>query len=359
MKKELEKIIDNISFDAIVLYRLPYYTENHLIIGNSEKIYNGINENHLMSKGFVFEPFDNTVSYGLFINESYALTFDKLDKSTKKLLTPHFEIDYSEPLIHIDNQESYKKHFKQMLDAIDQGNIDKVILSRIIKGPELKNEQVFDLFEYLTDQYPHAFVYIIKTPEDGLWLGAGPELLLKHHEQKLSTVSLAGTVANSEESHWSDKEINEQKLVTKFIENVLVHHQTDNIEYSETQTIPAGQIKHLCTTFNFEIQKVNGNHIGLLYDLHPTPAVCGLPKEESFNVIKETEQHDRRFYSGFLGPVDAGNYTFYVNIRCLNAINNATLLYVGGGLTKDSEAEKEWNETELKAQTLLSALKNI
>jgi isochorismate synthase len=359
VKKELEKVISQSSFDAIVLYRLPHSNNSHLIIGNSEKIYNGINEIHLMSKGFVFEPFDNSVSHGIFIDESYSLSFNKLDKETKELLLPAFKSKAEEPDVFIDDEASYKAHFDQMLGAIKKGRIDKVILSRIIKGPEVKNEQVFDLFEYLTDKYPHAFVYILNTPEDGLWIGAGPELLLKHQQKQLSTVSLAGTIPNTASSTWSEKEIDEQHLVTQFIEHVLIHHQTTNIEYTEAQTLKAGQVQHLCTRFNFRLEKVNGNQVGLLYDLHPTPAVCGMPKEESYNVIKDTEKHDRRFYSGFLGPVNNGDYTFYVNIRCLNATDKTTHLYVGGGLTKDSVVENEWNETELKAQTLLSALKNI
>ena len=359
VKKELEQDFNNISFDSIVLYRLPHKSDCHLILGQSEAIENGITETHLVSNGFVFEPFDNSVTNGVFINHAYSHSFTHLNAEEIAILTNAFEIKTNDQSVVIDDLESYEKHFNNILNAIDNQKIDKAILSRIIKGSKVAKEQVICLFQILTKKYPHAFVYAINTPEHGIWIGAGPELLLKHQAKQLSTVSLAGTIANDEKSEWSNKELIEQNLVTEYIENVVIKHHTQNIEYSEPQTVIAGQVKHLCSTFTFELPKVNGNHVGLIYDLHPTPAVCGMPKDESFEIILNTEKHDRQFYSGFLGPVNNGQYEFYVNIRCLKVMKETSILFVGGGLTKDSVMKQEWLETELKAQTLLSALKNI
>ncbi|MBR8534659.1 isochorismate synthase [Carboxylicivirga sediminis] len=359
MKKELEAVIDQEEFDSIVLYRLPNQATCHILLGTSEKVINGINSLHLKSDGFVFEPFDNTTSSGLFIDNLFEATFEKLSSAHKALISPLFNIAPSTEAIYEDTYETYQRHFNTMHQALKDGKLSKVILSRALKGPAVQNNQVPDIFETLTEKYPHAFVYAISTPSGGTWMGAGPELLLKHNNTQLSTVSLAGTLPNNDQFKWTAKEITEQQLVTEYIENVLVHHQADNIEYSNAETISAGQVKHLRTNFHFEMGEINGNHVGLLYDLHPTPAVCGLPKEHAYQLIINTEEHDRQYYSGFLGPIKDGNYEFYVNIRCLKLTNKESVLYIGGGLTPESEAEKEWQETALKAQTLLSVLKNI
>ena len=90
--------------------------------------------------------------------------------------------------------------------------------------------------------------------------------------------------------------------------------------------------------------------------LHPTPAVCGIPLEKSRALILETEQHNRGYYTGFLGPVTAKSISLFVNLRCMQVLPEKCVLYVGGGITRDSEMEKEWLETEAKAETLLSVI---
>ncbi|TRX70680.1 chorismate-binding protein [Carboxylicivirga sp. M1479] len=358
MKKEFEQIISQDNFDAVVLYRLPNETGKQVILGNSEKVYNGINEHHLMSDGFVFEPFDNTKMHGVFVNNNFSAGFQSFSTKQIELLTKILHPTTENDIIESD-YKTYLSGFNKIKQAINDKDINKAILSRIKLGPHLTQTQSIKLFEALSDQYPHAFVYFINTPHCGTWIGAGPELLLQHQNKHLSTVSLAGTLPNNMSAQWSNKEKHEQILVTNYIEHTLLAHQAENIEFTDAQTTDAGPIKHLCTTFNFKLEKINGNHVGLLYDLHPTPAVCGMPKNEAHEIILDAEPHDRNYYSGFLGPVKNGSYQFYVNIRCLNATSKHTALFVGGGITLGSEAENEWNETELKAKTLLSVLKNI
>src|SRR6202021_687877 len=95
----------------------------------------------------------------------------------------------------------------------------------------------------------------------------------------------------------------------------------------------------------------------LVSELHPTPAVCGIPLNDATQFIKETEGYDRGYYTGFLGPCNMdGKTELYVNLRCAELFADCINLYVGGGITKDSIPENEWEETEMKSKTLLSAL---
>jgi isochorismate synthase len=69
--------------------------------------------------------------------------------------------------------------------------------------------------------------------------------------------------------------------------------------------------------------------------LHPTPAVCGLPKQEAKDFILENEGYDRKYYTGFLGELNKEAFNketlksdLYVNLRCMKIKDNQAHLYV-------------------------------
>ena len=87
--------------------------------------------------------------------------------------------------------------------------------------------------------------------------------------------------------------------------------------------------------------------------LHPTSAVCGMPKSSAADFIKKYENGNREFYSGYLGPVNhQKEIHLFVNLRCMQLLKNTAILYAGAGVTEDSNPEKEWLETALKMNTL-------
>jgi isochorismate synthase len=140
----------------------------------------------------------------------------------------------------------------------------------------------------------------------------------------------------------------------------LKNYGINNFNQKGPETVAAGKIAHLRTVFQFPVSEIK-NKIGkLVKELHPTPAVCGLPKEKAFDLILTTEKHKRRFYTGFLGPVNQnGNTDLFVNLRCAELGENTMNIYVGGGLTASSVAENEWEETIRKSQTLLAVAKKL
>jgi len=92
-------------------------------------------------------------------------------------------------------------------------------------------------------------------------------------------------------------------------------------------------------------------------ELHPTPAVCGLPKNLADDFIKENEKHDRKYYSGYLGPWKLNQeVNLFVNLRCMEITCDQFVLYAGGGITSKSIPEREWEETIQKAKTLLDVI---
>ena len=82
-----------------------------------------------------------------------------------------------------------------------------------------------------------------------------------------------------------------------------------------------------------------------------------MPKEAAAKFISENEAHARKYYSGFIGPVNNNQDThLFVNLRCMEIFKGHAVLYAGAGITEDSNPEKEWLETEMKFNTLLNVI---
>lgn len=253
------------------------------------------------------------------------------------------------------NREKYLKTAEQAIDMLRSGALAKVVLSRKEFIPA--HVSSIDLFHALRDAYPQATVYCFQHPDAGTWLGASPEVLLDKKGEQLSTMSLAGTKAADAETEFGSKEKEEQQLVTDYIVNTL-NSQTElsQVETGERQEILAGPVKHLRTAILASCEK-NWRPEQLLAALHPTPAVCGLPLKEAKAFIAQVEAHDREYYCGYFGLRAQDDFFYRVNLRCARLFADGVELFAGGGLTADSEPLAEWQETEVKMQTIRNMLK--
>lgn len=151
------------------------------------------------------------------------------------------------------------------------------------------------------------------------------------------------------------KEQEEQQIVTDYISKVFRDKGLEPI-IGERFSRRAGQVEHLCTPISLKVGSANGRLAEILSVLHPTPAVGGYPKELAMEWIRRVEPHERRYYGGYLGPMFGEHVRLFVNLRCMEVDDSRLRLYVGGGLTDKSDPEREWKETEAKAQTLLSII---
>lgn len=250
--------------------------------------------------------------------------------------------------------DAYRQAFESCMDELGKGVLHKVVLSRIMRKESSETSNLIRLFNKATSRYPDAFVYLILHPKEGIWMGASPEILLKKRKEKLESVSLAGTQPIQQtEYQWGDKERLEQAYVSEHIRRVIETLDCRIESEMGPETIEAGKVAHLKTRFLFTSnEKINT----LLMNLHPTPAIAGLPTEEAIELIDRTEKHERGLYTGYIGVYDHEKADIYVNLRCMQVVSNCFYLYLGGGITRDSELEKEWQETEHKAQTLLNLL---
>ena len=323
-------------------YRLPGKEQVCFIAGEAEA-YNKVQE----QSGFVFHPFtEDNQNPALFIKAEHYSTL-QLDE----LLQASFsaaEVCRKDGNDTQVGEGEYCEQVQKAVDTIKQGTLQKVILSRVQRAG--MNKPLVKLFATLCEKYPSAFVSLLIIPGKVVWVTATPELLVSAENGNIETVSLAGTKAAKSSGAWGDKEKEEQQMVTAYVSDILKQHCTD-IVTDGPHDLVAGNVMHLQTKFT---AKIKGDVWKLVNDLHPTPAVCGLPKDKALNFIKDTEHHNRRYYAGFSGPCNVdGKTNLYVNLRCAEIMQDHANLYIGGGITADSVPELEWKETVMKAGTLL------
>ena len=297
--------------------------------------------------GFVFAPFDSS-------EESVFFSLDKSEFVKDAFTKEEIELEETS-FLNDDSKEKHVKIVEKAIKAIHQNEFKKVVISRK-EIVNLNGVEVEQIYKKLVQLYPNAFVYVWFHPQVGLWFGATPETLLKVENSRFATMSLAGTQTykNDEKVSWKPKEIEEQQIVTDYILNKLSNFST-NLKQQKTETIKAGSLLHLRTKITGDLQK--DSLFSLVDLLHPTPAVCGLPKEKAKQFILENEDYNRSFYTGFLGELNIHNNShLFVNLRCMEIKNNNAEIYVGGGITKESIPDKEWEETVAKSNIMLKVL---
>ena len=253
-----------------------------------------------------------------------------------------------------ETHDEYVDKLQKLIEVIKENQLPKLVLSRRKIFRDFNEINVKESFKNLCKSYPNAFRYIFIKDETA-WMGAFSEVLGKFNKSthEFETMSLAGTIPVAES--WTDKEIEEQKPVSSYIRNVLEKFNTQSeIQESETYDHISGNIKHLKTDFKL---KINPEDLDLIIEeLHPTPAVCGIPKDFCKEKIQEFEKFPRELYAGFIRIETDDFIQYFVNLRCAKLYSDSVHLFVGGGITAQSNPEKEWRETELKSEAVLKNL---
>jgi isochorismate synthase len=347
LKKAKEQFEQNLPF---VIYKKP---NEGTIIGLFQKNDTLFQVNDFTEKGFVFASFDGSQIDVIPENQSDRISVDYTKKETEIFRK-----------VSVLLNESARKDFENLvskgIQAIENGEFSKVVLSRK-ETIELVHFDWIMAFEKLVNLYPSTFAYCFYHPKVGFWMGATPEQLLKVNETTFETIALAGTQKEtvSNEVIWHTKEKEEQQYVTDYIVAKL-EKVASEVFISKPYSVKAGSIWHIKTDISGVLN--SGSSLQEVVQLlHPTPAVCGFPKDKSKAFILENEHYDRTFYSGYLGELNSGSSKdaishLFVNLRCMEVGDSRANLFMGCGITKDSVPEKEWEESINKSATMRKVL---
>ena len=360
---------------GFALYRLPYKEQVTLVAQKegdplelpSIAALNG-------QTGFVVAPFSiNDACPLVLIRPDVVQSFQSYNECT--LDTDNRLLSENSPLAaqgrSCINRATYSDDFRRFFAGLSDGRFSKLVLSRCAEVQSEEDAQPLTLFQRACEMYPRMFISLLFTPQSGMWLTATPEILLEGVNGLWRTIALAGTMqlegddllGEGEHMTWSTKNIQEQRYVATYLMNCL-ERVSDDIHEEGPRTVRAANLVHLRSDFTFTLND-EGRVGDVLQLLHPTPAVCGLPKQEAYDFILENEHTPRLYYSGFMGPLNLSPQPsgispqthLYVSLRCMQITDSQYRLYAGGGLLRDSVEEQEWMETEAKMETMRRVLK--
>lgn len=361
---QLCQLIDNLTLRSVsfALYRLPWTDEPILVLqegGDVEKL-DSLNELN-GKRGFVLTPFGHAHPGVLIRPDKVARDWEQIGEVLAELTekteeTPVEDKEEASAAFADEggNKQRYAEAFNRFIAPLQQREFKKLVLSRCEENELAVNFSLLTAFVNACNTYPRMMISLTHTPVTGTWLGSTPEIILSGQDNQWHTVSLAGTMPMNGEvmpEDWSVKNKEEQAFVSEYIRKTVKKFGsklTENGPY----TARAGQLVHLKTDFHFCLK--NTDRLGdILSELHPTPAVCGLPKKETYDFILANEGYDRGYYAGIIGWIDPQEHTtLYVNLRCMHVSGRTAKLYAGGGILASSTLETEWDETLHKVDTM-------
>ncbi|MBX3314749.1 MAG: isochorismate synthase [Actinobacteria bacterium] len=245
---------------------------------------------------------------------------------------------------------------------IRAGELDKVVLAREVVVTADAPIPVATVLLRLSQAYPDCFLYLV----DG-FCGASPELLVGRSADVVRAQPMAGTAPRRGDPA-ADARLaagllasatyrQEHQVTIDAVHDGLLAFAS-YVDYEpEPSVVPLANVQHLATNVEGRLSHPPASILELVEALHPTPAVCGRPRDAALRVIDELEALDRGRYAGAVGWVDAGgNGQFAVSIRGASIEGAVARVVAGNGLVGDSDPATELIETRAKLQAMLGAI---
>ena len=337
------------------LFRYPQAQEVELIL-QTEGEPHVVAPHEEQLDGFIFAPFHETTECPTLLIRpdvhakgwnDIALASEKISELPVPLETPGRGESRD-----ISDERLYERNFLRVMSEINQGHVEKIVLAHCQEetGEHHLWGREADVFLNALASQPNTMVSLVHTRQSGRWTGSTPELLLWHEDEEWSTMALAGTRI-PEDGEWDRKNQLEQEVVTRYIRSTLQRLGAETEEGRST-TMHAAALMHIRTDIHFHFT-TPPHPLRVARTLHPTPAVCGFPKDAALQHILRQEGESRRYFAGFLGTLSGnGQAHLFVNLRCAQTAPHATCYHAGGGITSLSQLSQEQQEIERKMNVL-------
>jgi anthranilate synthase component 1 len=273
-------------------------------------------------------------------------------------------LTYTKPETNL-SKDRFEGEVERAKEAIAAGDILQVVLSKryefTIRGDLLQ------FYRALRRINPSPYMYFLKM-KDRQVVGSSPEMLVRVENGVVETYPIAGTRPRVEDRRTNralakelladPKERAEHIMLVDLARNDVgrvaefgsVHlpqfmevHEYSHVQHLVSRVV--GKLKPECDSYD------------ALRAIFPAGTVSGAPKVRAMEIIEEAEPTRRGPYAGAVGYFSFnGNSDFAITIRTLVAQGGKAYIQVGGGIVADSVPEREWFETEQKAQALMRAL---
>lgn len=261
--------------------------------------------------------------------------------------------------------EAWKESVDKAVQAIQHGEANKIVMAREMRIKLNRQANVANILERLMDTQPHSYIFAIEAGED-CFVGATPERLVLLEANRLLSTCLAGTAPRGEtqeedeaiqqELFNDEKNREEHAYVVQMIKESMLPYCKDISIPEEPVLYPLRNLHHLYTPVTATL--LEGQSVfDVMKRLHPTPALGGSPKSTALAFIREKENMDRGWYGAPVGWLDSNqNSEFAVAIRSGLVQQDEVSLFAGCGVMRDSVAELEYEETNVKFLPMLQVL---
>jgi len=302
----------------------------------------------------------NKQAFYYYLNENRLAEIDKLLQEPDD----HEGLSHKQLKVNI-SKERFERAVEKAKEYVTAGDIFQVVLSKRydfqIRG------DLIGFYRNLREINPSPYMYFLKSGEHQI-VGSSPEMLVRVENRVVETFPIAGTrphVKNPIENKRLTEELlsdpkeraehvmlvdlgrNDIGKVSKFgsvhLPEFMKVHQYSHVQHIVSRVV--GDLRDECDCYD------------ALRAVFPAGTVSGAPKVRAMEIIEELEPTRRGPYAGAVGYFSYnGNADFAINIRTLIANGNKAHIQVGAGIVADSDPEREWFETEQKAQALIKAL---
>jgi isochorismate synthase len=264
--------------------------------------------------------------------------------------------------------DEYAHNVALAVEILRTKEIDKVVLARSVHGTVPEPIDAAAIAQRLHGREPLCTVFSIPTVDGRRFVGATPELIARRDGATLACHPLAGTialppnVAPDDYLNWllgSSKNQYEHSVPVNEIVNALESVYDDVEAESSPSIVALRTLAHLGTWINASCRHINDapDALAVLRLLHPTSAVGGVPRQSAYELIQRLEQHDRGYYAGPLGWIDAnGDGEWWIGFRGIEVKGNEFEAWAGAGIVTESDPTAEREETKAKLASFLSSV---
>jgi para-aminobenzoate synthetase component 1 len=254
------------------------------------------------------------------------------------------------------SREDYVAGVARVREGIAAGDYYQVNLCRVLSAPLPGGADVAGLAGVLARGNPAPYAGVVQLPDDGVAVvSASPELFLRRRGAVVESSPIKGTAEVP--GGLTGKDRAENVMIVDLVRNDLgAVAVTGSVEVPALCAVEQHPgLVHLVSTVRATLRP-DAAWADLLAASFPPGSVTGAPKSSALTAIADLEPVARGPYCGAVGWVDADRQeaALAVGIRTFWVAGGRLHLGTGAGITWGSDADAEWDETELKARRLLS-----
>src|SRR5665647_314114 len=287
-------------------------------------------------QGYIIKQDDLDARFIRFqVESNQSINQTDSSRETNKLITWNIK-----PL----TPEAYQPKFDYVVDQIHKGNS---FLTNLTQPTELNtNLSLFDLYQMGYAKY--------KLWLNGQFTVLSPETFVRIEGRTISSFPMKGTIdaaiTNAEEILLTDpKEKAEHATIVDLIRNdlslVANHVEVKRYRYVEKLTTNIHDLLQVSSEISGQLPENFHERLGdILFVLLPAGSISGAPKKKSLEIIEQAEGYKRGFYTGIFGYFDGSNLDSAVLIRFIEQQDDKLVFKSGGGITAQSDLQKEYEE---------------